>query len=49
MARTIDIVPTIAKELGAKLPWKAAGRPLGTASGSERSVSVDIGATGRDS
>ena len=32
-ARTIDIVPTIAKELGAKLPWKAAGRPLGTAPG----------------
>lgn len=47
-ARTIDIVPTIAHELGAKLPWKAAGRPLGAGSGSQGGVTVGVGATGRN-
>ena len=28
MARTIDVVPTIARALGTRLPWRAEGRPL---------------------
>jgi hypothetical protein len=38
MVETIQIVPTIADRLGARLPWKADGRPIGdgTASGTVR-------------
>jgi hypothetical protein len=47
-ARTIDIVPTIARALGVDLPWEAAGRPLGSGAGSPERVSVGVGSTGRD-
>jgi hypothetical protein len=47
MVRTIDIVPTIADRLGAKLPWQADGRPIRPRRPASEVV-VGIGATGRD-
>jgi sulfatase-like protein len=40
-ARNLDVVPTIARVLGLKLPWRAGGRPLvGSRSGRGRTVTV---------
>jgi hypothetical protein len=47
MARTIDIVPTIARELGVELPWEADGRPLGEGDPAGGDVTIAVGDTGK--
>jgi hypothetical protein len=46
MVRTIDIVPTIAHELGVDLPWEADGHAIGQGAPADQDVSVAVGATG---
>ncbi|MEA2419855.1 MAG: hypothetical protein QOE60_2061 [Thermoleophilaceae bacterium] len=41
--RTLDVVPTIAAELGVKLPWEAQGRPIGAVGADGGQVSVREG------
>ena len=41
--RTLDLVPTIAAELGVKLPWSAEGRPIGDGGRSDGEVVVRTG------
>jgi Sulfatase len=48
MARTIDIVPTIAHELGVDLPWEADGRPLSAGGPAGGQVAVAVGDTGKN-
>jgi hypothetical protein len=43
--RTLDIVPTIAAELGVKLPWSAEGRPIGDGGPTDGEVSVRAGSS----
>jgi hypothetical protein len=45
--RTIDIVPTIAAELGERLPWDAEGRPIGSGP-LPRRIRIGIGGSGRE-
>jgi hypothetical protein len=44
--RTLDIVPTIAAELGVDLPWRAAGRPIGDGGPASGEVAVRAGSAG---
>jgi hypothetical protein len=48
MARTVDVVPTIAHALGSRLPWAAAGRPLdGPPARRAPAVRIAVNNTGR--
>jgi hypothetical protein len=44
---TIDVVPTIAAELGADLPWKADGRAIGDGPAPGDPITVGVGASGQ--
>jgi hypothetical protein len=43
--QTIDVVPTIADELGARLPWEADGRPMRDPVAGVRAVTIGAGAS----